>query len=162
MFPLIGTDEELKAGGASALETKIRDAGGIVASSAAFKKGAPAYRVRDTRQGYWHLIQFELDPLKMQELRRDMALSGAAGRFTITAVKRGFQSVILSSVPARKTERPARPTAVRPAIAQSVDASAPRLAPSVALVQEKTKAEDAPKVTIEEIDKKLEEILGGN
>lgn len=164
-FPLTGTDEELKVMGAK-LEEKIKQAGGTVHTSMGIQKGPFAYVIGTTRQGYFHTIQFEINPRSIEQFRKELVLSGSVLRFAITRVE-AFKAFVPSAprpmkgrvgsgaVAGRPMMRPGAPAGM-PGISPVAGSSAPIVAPA----QEIIKPENAPKVTMEELDRRLEEILG--
>ena len=158
LFPLTATEEELR-GAAAKVAERLTSAGAAVFASAALFKGYLAYPIAKTRQGYYHTIQFELEPLALAQLRRDLTLAQETLRFSITKVNGKFRTFMPS---APRALRPRLTKVLAPAFtpaATGVVPSTPVPTPSH-LAQEAVKPEEAPKVTMEEIDKRLEEILG--
>lgn len=98
-----------------------------------------AYPIKHVRQGLYHFIRFEAEPQKIKDLIKELKLVPEILRFRVEKIKlpREMPSSPIASPPARergwttreKTDLPATP-----------------------ILEEK-------KVTIEELDKKLEEIL---
>lgn|SRR3989338_7218942 len=154
LLPLTGTDVELKAV-AGKIEQRLTETGGTVISSSALQKGRLPYSIANLRQGYHHLIQFEMEEKALREFRRALTLSGDTIRFDVKRVAGEFKTF----VPSAPRISPTRPTRVT---AQAIPASVAQIvsAPSTALSQEAVKPEEAKKVSMEEIDKRLEEILG--
>lgn len=154
LLPLTNTEEELK-GQMQKLEERLKTAGAVVAGNCFIQKGRLEYPIKNIRQGYYHTIQFEASPPILRELRRDITLSGDVLRFTISQVLGDFKQ-FTSSAPRMTPSQHPRPirTIVPPV------APLPTSPPPQAPVQETIKAEESPKVTMEEIDKRLEEILG--
>lgn len=167
LFPLAGTEEDLRSA-AGTLEDKLKSAGATVASSVPHQKGRLSYALGKTRQGYYHVIQFEIDPGALAELRRSILLSGNALRFTISKVQGAFRPFVPTVLQKSATERPAvrsaRPERTfvqqRP-IPEPLAVSVPQAGPAAKLAQEKLKPEEMQKkISMEELDKRLEEILG--
>lgn len=170
LLPLTGTDNELKEM-AGKVEARITHAGGVIYASNLIFKGRMAYAIDNKlRQGYYQAIQFEIEPRALAEMRQSLTLSGEVVRFTIAKILGEFK-VFMPSAPKASNATP-RPTArsarsigqsgyggpLRPPIVAPLPAIA-----SAALVQdiqESVKPSDAPKVSMEELDKRLEEILG--
>ena len=113
------------------------------------------------------MIQFEMASAAVQEFRKELTLSSDTLRFAISRIEGAFKVFVpsapkptkgrTSSAPAGA--RPMRPTMSGGPVAGSPVAGVQSVA-SVAHVQEAIKPTDAPKVTIEELDRRLEEILG--
>lgn len=156
LFPLSGTEDELKAS-AVKVEERLKSAGATVAGSQPLSRGRLCYPIAQTQQGYYHTIQFELEPQALTQLRRDLTLAQDTLRFSISSVSGEFKPFMASA------PRLARPRFVKTAVPAPVPTSMPSTpATPSALAQEAVKPEEAPKVTMEEIDKRLEEILGDN
>lgn len=156
LLPLIGTDEELKAV-TLRVEEQLKAAGAAVASNVAVSKGRLAYPVSRTRQGSYHLIQFEIDPRKVSELERILTLSGTMLRFTIERRKGTFRPFI-ATPPKPMQDR--RAPLVRRATPSPMGTFATPAPVTVKPTESISKITDKPTVTMEEIDKRLEEILG--
>lgn len=157
LFPLTATEEELKAG-AVKVEERIKETGGTVVSGAPVQKGRLHYPISNTRQGYYHMIQFEMEPSSLPEFRRGLLLAGQTLRFTISKVQGEFKA-FMPTAPRATTAyspRPSRPVSPQTPVTQTAGV-APSPSP---LSQETIKPEGTPKVTMEELDKRLEEILG--
>lgn len=159
LLPLAGTEEELKTV-AGKIEEKITAAGGTVVGSKALQKGRLAYAVGKARQGYYHCLQFEMDPKVLGEFRRGLLLSGLALRVEIKKVEGEFK-VFVPSAPASRTvpARPGRPLAPVAPLAVAKIAPIATVA-TTTLSQESVKPEETKKISLEEIDKRLEQILG--
>lgn len=174
LLPLSATEDELKVQ-AGKIEERLKSAGANIIASTPLTKGRLAYEIGQTRQGYYHTIQFEMDPNAVAEFRHALILSGEILRFGITKVKGEFKAF----VPYVPKEEPAYARAAKPAVPEprptppQVDlgeqtvptpAPAPTLeTPAVSTAPEppvQEKPAPAPKVSMEELDKKLEEILG--
>ena len=166
LLPLTGTDEELKKL-AVKVEERIIAAGGVIHASTLISKGRLAYAIDQVRQGYYQAIQFEMEPRALTEVRQSLTLSGAILRFTIAKIIGEFKAFVPSTpkavnIPARSAVRPLRP------LSQSGYSSTPRPVVPVAasstapspLAQETVKPSATPQVSMEELDKRLEEILG--
>ena len=154
ILPLTGTDDEMKVM-AQKIEERIKSANGAIYASTPLQKGRLAYAMGRVRQGYYHLIQFEVEPPALAEFRRALILSGETTRFTVSKINGEFKSFIPSAPKASPVSKP-RAMPGRPAVQYAPvapAAAAPR-------VQETVKPEAAPKVSLEEIDKRLEKILG--
>lgn len=154
LLPLTNTDEELK-GQMQKLEERLKIAGAVVSGNCFIQKGRLEYPIKNIRQGYYHTIQFEAAPAILRELRRDLTLSGDVLRFTISHILGAFKQFTPSAPRMAASPRSRQVKIVAPPVAP-LPASPPPQAP----VQETVKAEESPKVTMEEIDKRLEEILG--
>ena len=152
ILPLTATDEELKEQ-AGKVEERIKAAGANVVSSAPLTKGKLPYRIKNNHQGYFHSIQFEMDPDSVNKFRRDLQLAGETLRFSISKVEGEFKPFIATAPQVRKHVSSKRAELPKEAIVKSIE-SKPMA--SEDLVQEKTSTQ---KVSMEEIDKKLEKIL---
>lgn len=157
LLPLTGTEAELHAC-ATKIEERIKAAGGAIAANRALHKGRLAYSVGKAHQGSYHLIQFEMDPAALRQFRRDLLLTGEISRFTITQAQGAFKAFVPS--PPHLRERPARAIRTAAPMASRVMVAPPLAAVPTPLAQEAVKPDEAPKVTMEELDKRLEEILG--
>ncbi|PIQ91959.1 MAG: 30S ribosomal protein S6 [Parcubacteria group bacterium CG11_big_fil_rev_8_21_14_0_20_39_14] len=94
-----------------------------------------AFLIKNHSRGYWGEIKFSADPAKISELEKRLKLEEEILRFSIEAVppiKQGAE--LLAKKPKIKTKKPTLPE-----------------------IKSETKKE---KVKLEEIDKKLEEIIG--
>lgn len=162
LLPLTGTDEELKAV-AGKIEQRLIETGGTIAGSMALQKGRLPYSILNLKQGYYHLIQFAMEESAVSEFRRALTLSGDTLRFDIKRVAGDFKKFI----PSAPRVSPSRSIRVVPQAmpgAGNYAHSYARVVPapvvySTALSQEAVKTEEVKKVSIEEIDKRLEEIL---
>ncbi len=157
LLPLTGTDEEMKAMGGK-IEERLKTAGGTVFGSMALQKGRLPYAILKQRQGYYHLIQFEMEEKGLVEFRRDLTLSGDVLRFDVTRVEGEFKKFVASAPrvsPSRITRVASHAAPISATYAPAVPVATPTL-----LSQETVKPEEAKKVSMEEIDKRLEEILG--
>ncbi|MDO8505443.1 MAG: 30S ribosomal protein S6 [bacterium] len=157
LLPLTGTDEEMKAMGGK-IEERLKTSGGTIFGSMAILKGRLPYAILKQKQGYHHLIQFEMEEQGLVEFRRALTLSGDTLRFDVKRVAGEFKKFVATAPrvsPSRQTRvsSHAAPIAVRHA--PTVPVSTPTL-----LSQETVKTEETKKVSMEEIDKRLEEILG--
>jgi len=157
LLPLNATDPELTAT-VGKLEERLKAAGATVVGNSFLQKGKLAFPIQNTRQGYYHTIQLEIEPRALAEVRKMFALGKDALRFTITQVKE-FKMFVPTppKVQANRAPRgraPERPMAARP------QGATPVTSPAQPLAQEKIKPEATKKVTMEELDKRLEEILG--
>lgn len=157
LLPLTGTDDELKTV-AARVEEQLKTAGAAVASNVAVSKGRLAYPISRTRQGSYHLIQFEIDPRKVSELERVLTLSGTMLRFTIERRKGEFRPFVATSSKPMQDRR--TPPLIRRAAHSTVGSFAASAPATIKPAETISKTEDKPTVTMEEIDKRLEEILG--
>lgn len=165
LLPLNGTDEELKAV-AGKIEQRITEIGGTVAGSLALLKGRLPYSILNLKQGYHHLIQFEMEEKAVRDFRRALTLSGDTMRFDVKRVTGDFKKFV-ASAPRVNASRPTRPMAQAMPVAGNyahahASVPSPSAASSTVLSQEAVKPEEVKKVSIEEIDKRLEEILKEN
>ncbi|KKU12493.1 MAG: 30S ribosomal protein S6 [Parcubacteria group bacterium GW2011_GWC2_45_7] len=155
LFPLTTTEDELKAA-ALGVEEKLKTAGATVHQGLPLQKGRLQYPVSQVRQGYYHLIQFELEPGALNDLKRTLILAGDMLRFTITQQKGDFKTFVptapKAAAPARTWKRQHAPL-VAPILSPTPAQPAPQL------TQETPKPTEEAKVTMEDIDKRLEEIL---
>lgn len=159
LLPLTGTEEALKRA-ADQIEERLKAAGAIMGKSATIFKGRLAYPIPPAHNGCYYLLQFELDPRALAEFRRNLLLSRETLRFTISSVPGAFKTFVPSPpkiAPVRAARMP-RATAPfgysSPALPRAVAAGpSPR-------VKEAVQPNAVPKVSLEEIDKRLEEILG--
>lgn len=175
LLPLAGTAEELSAM-MGKVEERIRGAGGQVVSSKPLQKGRLSYPIKNTRQGYYHLIQFEIEPHALAELKRAILLARETLRFTITNAGAEFKNFVPSAPRPARTYSPAKIAAAPagpPVRAEeqsggkpeekniAAPAKIPVLSEKSSIAQVKEPEQELKKkVTMEELDKKLEEILG--
>lgn len=160
LLPLSGTEEELKAF-AGKIEEQLKVAGATISGSAPIQKGRLAYALENVRQGYYHCLQFEMMPATLAEFQRNLLLSGATLRFSIKKINGAFKAFVPSAPAAQRTTSPrvAFRSQVHSMPTTFATASAPPSA-TATLTQEIIKPEAVKKVSMEEIDKRLEEILG--
>lgn len=157
LFPLSGTEEEVGRAAGGVVE-RLKAAGAAVASSAPVHRGKLAYPIKRNRQGHYQVIQFEIAPAAIGDLHRQLILSGAFLRFTITKVKRNFTPFTPTRV-VPQLRGYAERAATKP-VAGTIGVPVKSAPPPSVLTQEPIKAKDQPKISMEEINKKLEEILG--
>src|SRR3989338_261879 len=93
LLPLNGTDEELKTA-AGKIEHQLTETGGTVVANMALQKGRLPYSILNLRQGYHHLIQFEMEEKAVSEFRRALTLSGNTIRFDIKRVTGDFKKFV--------------------------------------------------------------------
>lgn len=115
----------------------INELGGSVKSSAVGEKTKLAYPIKKQVFGYYAVQQFELETEKMDELKTKLRLEKDILRHLI---------LIYDEKKALAPKAPRKPRAVAPSTAEETQKSI-------------EKSEKAEKVKIEELDKKLEEIL---
>lgn len=163
LLPLTGTDAELQAA-AGRIEEQLKAAGAAVASNIALQKGKLTYPVSRTRQGSYHLIQFEIEPVRISQLERALTLSGSMLRFTIERRKGEFRPFIATPPKPMQDRRSA--LSATPRCPSFATMAAPRMGESggmattpVKTTESISKIESKPAVSMEEIDKRLEEIL---
>ncbi|OGL66318.1 30S ribosomal protein S6 [Candidatus Uhrbacteria bacterium RIFCSPLOWO2_01_FULL_47_24] len=157
LFPLTGTDEEMKAL-ALKIEERISGAHGTVHASTSLQKGPLAYALETVRQGYYQMIQFEMEPKVVAEFRRALILSGEVLRFTISKLAGEFKAFAPSQPRVAPGRTPRVPQPVSAGVFKAPMPTSP-VAPST-LSQETIVKEATPKVSMEELDKRLEQILG--
>lgn len=170
LLPLTATNDELmmKAG---EIEERLRSAGAKVVGSAPFIKGRLAYPINKMNQGYYHLIQFEMNPGAVAEFRQMLLLSGEVVRFNIAKVEEFKPFMPLDpQVIEKRALRASRDTATMatfsarpPEMVVDVIEKISQPLPAANLVQEKVEpaqSQKQPKVSMEELNKRLEEILG--
>lgn len=160
LLPLTGTESELLAA-ASKIEERVRLSGGTVASSTAIHKGKLAYPVKKNRQGYYHLVQFEMEPAQVHEFKKQLLLAQDTLRFTITCKTKEFTPFVPSAprIPQSLRARTAYKSG-ETAFQGSIAPARPKLTTAAVRENVSIKEDGTPKVSMEEIDKKLEEILG--
>ena len=134
------TDEEHAKLTASA-ENLIKNEGGIISASEMLGKKKLAYPIKKAVAGYYNLLSFDIEPGKLPLIEQKFRLMTEILRFLLVIKK-----------PVKEKPREIRP---RPAV---IEAPAPRIFKKEP-TKEKTK-EKLQKVSIEELDKKLDEILG--
>ena len=115
----------------------IKKRGGLIVSEENFGKRKLAYPIKQIRAGFYILIEFDAETESIKKLDDDLRLSPEIMRHIV--VKRA----------ARKPQR--LPFTPRPTEKESFDFSKP-------LEEEKLKS----KMTMEDLDKKLDEILEGD
>jgi len=77
-----GTDAELVLAVKQA-EDPIQKLGGHIDSSASWGRRRLAYRIAHQQEGVYHLIQFHLEPQRLDELKRALRLNEHIVRFLI-------------------------------------------------------------------------------
>lgn len=132
----------------------VEKAGGAIVKSQNLGKLKLAYPVNGVRHGTYVLVHFNADPAIISGLDRGLGLADEVLRHTMLVAKKGAETkkVELNAYVAPLSEegRDSREEVRRPSSA----APAPTRAPATAAVRP---AE--PAMTIEELDKKLDEIL---
>lgn len=167
LFPLTATDAELKAQ-AGKIEERLKTAGANIVASTPLLKERLAYGIGKIRQGYYHTIQFEIEPSALAEFQRALILSGEVLRFDIAKVKDEFKPFTPSvprEMPAYARLTKSATPELHPALSDEqpkpIQSPTTPTAASKPLIQEKTApTPEQPKVSMEELDKRLEEILG--
>ncbi len=82
LLKVTGTDAEL-AQAITQLEEPIKRLGGQIGSSANWGRRRLAYRVSRQVEGCYHLLQFSLEPSRLDELKRFFRLNEAIVRFMV-------------------------------------------------------------------------------
>ena len=131
--------EEEQAKITSALEALVSEAEGKILSTENLGKKKLAYPIKKIKTGYYLLSRFELPPLKLKELEKKIKLTSEILRFLILKKE-------LVSVPPEKPKKPLSPVFKKEA--------------PVFKKEEAKKPEKKEKVSTEELDAKLDEILG--
>jgi len=108
----------------------INEQGGVIKKEDTWEKRKLAYPIKKHVFGFYTVIQFELEKEKIEELQKQLRMNGNLLRFLIID-KTGVKE----------------------------DVHKPRMARPKAVVAPKPTDEKTERVKIEEIDKKLEEIL---
>jgi len=139
-----------------AVSERISELGGSVSFEDFWGARGFAYKIKNEKWGYYFVAQFEVDPTKISEFRRDLNLNKNIVRFLISKVAKGAPE------PRKYSEMQKENAAIE---AKKVKESAKN---SVAGENEKKTEQSAPeaKKTAEtdekrkdEVDKKLDKIL---
>jgi small subunit ribosomal protein S6 len=130
------TEEEMEAISGKINET-VKKYGGEITSTDNLGSKKLAYPIADAQIGNYLVIEFNGEGEKIKELEGELKLTPEVLRFSITLKKVKTQEEI-EAEKVRKEKMAQRQKA------------------------EETKAEPAPKVSLEELDKKLGEILEGD
>ena len=80
----LGTEEEL-AQTLTRVEEAIKRLGGGIDSSKSFGRRRLAYRIAHQTEGHYHLLDFQLPPDQLAELKRQFRLNETMVRFLILA-----------------------------------------------------------------------------
>lgn len=134
------TDEEHAKLTASA-ESLIKNEGGIISASEMLGKKKLAYPIKKAVASYYNLLSFDIEPAKLPLIEQKFRLMTEILRFLLVVKK-----------PVKEKPKVISP---RPA---AMEAPAPRIFKKEP-AKEKTKVK-LQKVSLEELDKKLDEILG--
>jgi len=134
------TDEE-HAKLAAEIENLVKNDGGTATATEMMGKKKLAYPIKKAVAGYYNLLSFDLEPSKLPALEQKLRLLTEILRFLLVIKK-----------PVKEKPKVIRPRPV------TIEAPAPRIFKKEP-AKEKTK-EKLQKVSIEELDKKLDEILG--
>ena len=78
----LGTEDEL-AKTVGRVEEAIKRLGGSIDSSRSFGRRRLAYRILRQTEGYYHLLDFQLPPEQLGELKRQFRLNETILRFLI-------------------------------------------------------------------------------
>lgn len=132
----ITEEEQLKI--TTALEAMINKAGGKIISTENLGKKRLSYPIKKIKAGYYLLSQFELAPLDLKEVEKKIKLINEIIRF-----------LIVKKEPVVTLEKPSKPAS--PVFKKEAP---------VFKKEETKKPEKKEKVSIEELDAKLDEILG--
>ncbi|MBI3323875.1 MAG: 30S ribosomal protein S6 [Candidatus Omnitrophica bacterium] len=77
-----GTDEEV-AQQVGRVEEAVKRLGGTIDSSKSFGRRRLAYRIGRQTEGYYHLVEFQVAPEQLAELKRQFRLNEALLRFLV-------------------------------------------------------------------------------
>lgn len=130
--------------------TLIKDAGGKISRDEVLGKIKLAYPIEKQRHGTFILVHFEVETSGIRPLEEKLRLSEEILRHTIAKLVPGTEDKkyeLASYVPPLTAE--GKPSMARP------KPGMPKLAPP----PPSKPAETAPKMSVEELDKKLDEIL---
>lgn len=159
LLPLISSEEELGKT-LEKLAQEVKQLGGQVVNQQLAFQGRLAYPLKGVHQGAYYLLQCEIEPQRLAELRRTLALREELLRLGIQKVSgefRVFAPAVLKEAALRPILHsfgrtpPSPPSGLIPPQPTAALGTAPTSgAPTTA----------TPPVSMEEIDKRLEKILG--
>jgi ribosomal protein S6 len=132
------TENDLKEA-VGEIEGFIKEVGGNVISSRLLSRGRLAYPVKNVRYGGHWVVYFETEPAKLAELKKNLQLYNGVVRFVVN------QMAPVSIKPKEEKIAPSRGWAVRHE--------------EPVVVEQKKEIPAEEKSTLEELDKKLTEIL---
>ena len=101
----LGTDADV-ARAVAQVEEPVKKLGGRIANSKPLGRRRLAYRILRQQEGHYQLLEFQLDPAQVSELKRLLRLNESVVRFLVL----------------NREDGPAAPAAVVPAGAASADA----------------------------------------
>lgn len=78
----IGTDAE-QAQAVTQIEEPIKRLGGQVDRSVSWGRRRLAYEIARLQEGHYHLVEFQMDPARVSELKRLLQLNETIARFLI-------------------------------------------------------------------------------
>jgi len=136
------TEKEDAQALAGKIDEMIKGLGGQIKKEEFGDKKRLAYEIKKQSYGFYVILEIEIDPEKLEELQRELRLNRDVLRHLIIAVD---EKALAEAAKAK--QRQARPKA---------PASSTAAAPSAPAVESSDKGE---KVKIEELDKKLDELL---
>lgn len=151
IIPLL-SEEDLK-GVTEKVEKVIQEVGGAMGENKVVSRGRLAYSVKTTKQGQHWSAFFEIEPVKLEELKKQLGLMGELVRFTINKMIK----MPRVTPPKEKEKTESRGWTLRaetPSVENKEEAAE--------AVKETPAPEKDSKASLEELDKKLNEILGDN
>lgn len=152
IIPGTKTDEEAKPL-AESIHQIVTKHGATTSKTDFWGKRKLAYEINHIRQGFYDLVEFYLDTLKLSALEKDLRLNENVLRYQI--VRRVVKSAATL----------AREDALHQRIAAKRQAEKDRLQVATMTEQQQplpTKPEDTGPVAPEQLDQKLKEILGSD
>jgi small subunit ribosomal protein S6 len=122
----------------------IIDAGGTVTRTETWGRKRLAYPIAKERHGFYLLQEFDFEPEKLKDLERKLTLHKTILRY-----------ILLIKKPISEREKMAQERAVQRAQARAVKEQAEERAKDVIATEHK----EVPKIRLDELDKKLDELL---
>lgn len=150
IIPLL-SEEELKQA-TKKIEDIIKSVGGSMGENKIVSRGRLAYSVKTTKQGQHWSAFFEIDPVQLEEMKKQLRLMGEVVRFTINKMIK-----MPRVAPVKEKEKTENRGWTLRAETPSVEAIKTEADAKAAPAPEK-----AIPASLEELDKKLNEILGDN
>ncbi|MDP3244209.1 MAG: 30S ribosomal protein S6 [bacterium] len=149
IIPLL-SEEELKQVSGK-IGNVIQEAGGRMGENKVIARGRLAYSVKTTKQGQHWSAFFEIESDKLEEMKKKLRLMGEVVRFTVNKMIKMPKPAPVKEK--EKTENRGWTLRAETPLAEAKEETATKETP----VPEKTS-----QASLEELDKKLNEILGGS
>ncbi len=139
-----------------ALVERIKKAGGKVTFTDFWGERGFAYKIKQMKWGYYYVAQFELEPEKLTEIKRELNIENDLVRFIITTVDKD------AAEPRKYEDMKSEYEAQEKAFAKEREAEkAPKqnTKPEKLTTIQETPKTETPKVDKDELDKKLDDIV---